>query len=99
MKQNTAIANTLSRIRYKLFVMSGKGGVGKSSVTVNLAAVLANMGFKVGIMDVDIHGPSVPAMLGLGSGLDTAADQRILPQQYNERLSVVSMDSLLKDRN
>lgn len=98
-KQNTAIANTLSRIRYKLFVMSGKGGVGKSSVTVNLAAVLANMGFKVGIMDVDIHGPSVPAMLGLGSGLDTAADQRILPQQYNERLSVVSMDSLLKDRN
>ncbi|AGW14266.1 Mrp/NBP35 family ATP-binding protein [Megalodesulfovibrio gigas] len=98
-KQDTAIANTLSRIRYKLFVMSGKGGVGKSSITVNLAAVLANMGYKVGIMDVDIHGPSVPAMLGLGSGLETAEDKRILPQQYNERLSVVSMDSLLKDRN
>ncbi|GAB7080714.1 Mrp/NBP35 family ATP-binding protein [Megalodesulfovibrio paquesii] len=99
LKQNTAIADTLSRIRYKLFVMSGKGGVGKSSVTVNLAAVLAKMGFKVGIMDVDIHGPSVPAMLGLGSGLETGPDQRILPSQYNERLSVVSMDSLLKDRN
>ncbi len=98
-QQDKAIASTLSRIRYKLFVMSGKGGVGKSSVTVNLAAGLATLGFKVGIMDVDIHGPSVPSLLGLGSGLETDEQQRILPQQFNDKLHVVSMDSLLKDRN
>ena len=62
-KQDEMIARRLERIRHKIFVMSGKGGVGKSSVTVNVAAALAHRGFKVGIMDVDIHGPSVPNLL------------------------------------
>ena len=47
--------------------ITGKGGVGKSSVTVNLAAALANQGYKVGILDVDLHGPSVPHLLGMSS--------------------------------
>ena len=61
--QDQAIASTLKRVGYKLFVMSGKGGVGKSSIAVNLAAALAKKGYKVGLLDVDIHGPSVPHLL------------------------------------
>lgn len=95
--QDTLISSTLSHIKYKLFVMSGKGGVGKSSVSVNLAAALAEKGFKVGIMDVDIHGPSVPTLLGLKGLLDTDRGSLIVPKPYNKNLSVVSMDSLLKD--
>ena len=96
--QNQLISSTLDRIKYKLFIMSGKGGVGKSSVTVNTAAALASLGYKVGIMDVDIHGPSIPRLLGIaGGGLDTDRGNLIKPRAYDENLSVVSMDSLLKD--
>ncbi|TFG65430.1 MAG: ATP-binding protein, partial [Nitrospirales bacterium] len=61
-------------IRRKVVVMSGKGGVGKSMTTVNLALALARMGQRVGLLDVDINGPCVPQMLGMrGKGLlDTA---------------------------
>jgi Mrp family chromosome partitioning ATPase len=55
----------LCRINYKIVVLSGKGGVGKSTVAVNLATELALNGLRVGLLDVDIHGPSVPTMLGL----------------------------------
>ena len=96
--QNQLISSTLDKIKYKLFIMSGKGGVGKSSVTVNTAAALASLGYKVGIMDVDIHGPSIPRLLGIaGGGLDTDRGNLIKPRAYDENLSVVSMDSLLKD--
>lgn len=99
-RQDRIIAATLGRIRYKIFVMSGKGGVGKSSVTVNLAAALAQNGRKVGIMDVDIHGPSVPNLLGLKSTIEVDPfDQMLLPAKYNENLSVISMDTLLEDRD
>ena len=95
--QDQLITMTLERIRYKLFVMSGKGGVGKSSVSVNIAAALAARGFKVGLMDVDIHGPSVPRLLGLTGQLETDRGSLIKPKQYNENLHVVSMESLLLD--
>lgn len=98
--QDQLISSTLGRIKYKLFIMSGKGGVGKSSVTVNTAAALAARGFKVGILDVDIHGPSVPNLLGLRAPLE--ADERgglINPAKYSDNLYVVSMDSLLRDRD
>ena len=52
-------------IRHKLLVLSGKGGVGKSTVAVNLATALADAGRRVGLLDVDLHGPSVPGLLGL----------------------------------
>jgi ATP-binding protein involved in chromosome partitioning len=51
---------SLTRIKNKIMIMSGKGGVGKSSVSVNLAIALAEKGFKIGLMDVDIHGPDIP---------------------------------------
>ena len=98
--QDTLISSTLSKIRYKLFIMSGKGGVGKSSVTVNAAAALAGRGFSVGILDVDIHGPSVPRLLNLSGQIE--ADERgelLNPVRYSDRLAVISMDSLLRDRD
>jgi Mrp family chromosome partitioning ATPase len=95
--QDGLISSTLAKIKYKLFIMSGKGGVGKSSVSVNLAAALARKGYKVGLMDVDIHGPSVPTLLGLKGLLDVDRGSLIKPKQYSENLHVVSMESLLKD--
>ncbi|WP_045216343.1 Mrp/NBP35 family ATP-binding protein [Desulfonatronovibrio magnus] len=95
--QDELISSTLSKIHYKIFVMSGKGGVGKSSVAVNLAAALADMGKKVGLLDVDIHGPSVPHLLGIKGQLDVEKGSIVKPKKYNENLSVVSMESLLKD--
>ena len=95
--QDELISSTLARIKFKLFVMSGKGGVGKSSVAVNLAAALAAKGHKVGLLDVDIHGPSVPTLLGLTGALDVDRGSLILPKRYNDNLHVVSMESLLKD--
>lgn len=96
-RQDRVIASTLSKIKYKLFVMSGKGGVGKSSVSTNLAAALAIKGYRVGLLDVDIHGPSVPHLLGLTGLLDIDPHKGIQPKRYSENLAVVSMESLLKD--
>ncbi|HDQ41693.1 MAG TPA: ATP-binding protein [Desulfonatronum sp.] len=95
--QDQLIHSTLKNIRFKLFVMSGKGGVGKSSIAVNLAAALALKGFRVGLLDVDIHGPSVPHLLGLSGGLEVTRGSLLTPKKYNDRLYVVSMESLLKD--
>jgi len=74
-KDRQLLASRLCRIRYKVVVLSGKGGVGKSTVAVNLAVALMLAGKKVGLLDVDIHGPSVPTMLGLeGEHLQGGAD-------------------------
>ncbi len=99
-QQDTAIKSTLGHIKHSIFVMSGKGGVGKSSVTVNIAVSLALKGFKVGILDVDIHGPSVPNLLGLGLGLEMdETGEKLIPAEYMPGLHVISMDSLLRDKN
>ena len=95
--QDRRIENALARIKYKLFIMSGKGGVGKSSISVNVAAALARKGYRVGLMDVDIHGPSVPRLLGLTGQLELDESRKVHPKKYNENLLVVSMESLLLD--
>ncbi|MBD5553381.1 MAG: Mrp/NBP35 family ATP-binding protein [Desulfovibrio sp.] len=98
--QDAEIRAALADIRYKIFVMSGKGGVGKSSVTVNTAAALAEKGYRVGIMDVDIHGPSVPNLLGLDATIEMDQQTgKLLPARYSQNLAVISMDSLLQDRD
>ncbi len=64
-KSNKDLKDRMGKIKHKIAIISGKGGVGKSTVTVNLAASFAQKGHKVGILDADIHGPSVPRLLGL----------------------------------
>jgi Mrp family chromosome partitioning ATPase len=75
--------------------MSGKGGVGKTSTSVNLSLALASNGFKVGIMDVDLHGPDVPRMLGLNGMPDVNSNQKLEPMRVSERLAAISMESFL----
>jgi ATP-binding protein involved in chromosome partitioning len=93
------IAQVLSGIRHKLLVMSGKGGVGKSSVSAALSLGLAAKGYQVGLLDVDIHGPSLAGMMGLQGLLDLTADQRVIPKAVNSHLKVVSMQSLMQNRD
>lgn len=88
----------LSRIRHKVLVMSGKGGVGKSSVASYVALGLARRnGYRVGLLDIDLHGPSIPKMFGIRGKLNITADQEILPYEYRPNLKIVSIESMLED--
>ena len=78
-------------------IASGKGGVGKSSVTVNLATAMAKQGLKVGIVDADIYGHSIPAMLGVGDVRPTQVEDMIMPVPTSEGISVISI-GMLKPR-
>ncbi|MBU0993200.1 MAG: Mrp/NBP35 family ATP-binding protein [Proteobacteria bacterium] len=90
---------SLRKIKNIFMVMSGKGGVGKTSVSVNLALALAKKGFKVGLMDVDVHGPDVPRMLGLKGPLTATESQKIKPMAYSENLVAVSVESFMPDKD
>jgi len=86
----------MERIGRKVLVLSGKGGVGKSTVAANLAMSLARAGKKVGLLDVDLHGPSIPRILGLdGQRIGADGAGGIEPIQVTENLSVVSVGLLL----
>jgi Mrp family chromosome partitioning ATPase len=92
-------AKALSGVRNKLLVMSGKGGVGKTSTSVNLAIALARKGYKVGLLDVDLHGPDIPKMLGLEGSMEISQDRKLQPKKFSENLCAVSIESLLPDRD
>jgi len=96
-KQQESIREALSKITHKIFVMSGKGGVGKSSISANLATGLADKGFKTGLMDVDLHGPSIAKIMGLEGMLSISENRKLIPYSHNENLKVVSMQSLMQD--
>ncbi len=99
-EQNAAVKASLGRIKQKLIVMSGKGGVGKTSTSVNLAIALAKKGYQVGIMDVDLHGPDVPRMLGLKGILDlNKNNNKLTPMHRLENLKVVSIESLTSSKD
>jgi ATP-binding protein involved in chromosome partitioning len=95
--QDQLIRQSLAIIKHKFLVMSGKGGVGKTSVAVNLAVALSKTGAKVGLMDVDLHGPDIPRMLGLKGLLEISADNRMVPKPYSDNLKVISIESLTQD--
>jgi Mrp family chromosome partitioning ATPase len=97
--QEQALKEALGKIKHKFLVMSGKGGVGKTSVSVNLAIALANKGFKVGIMDVDLHGPDVPRMLGLEGMIGASENQKLAPMPYSENLKAISIESLMPNKD
>lgn len=100
-QDDIAISASLSRIKHKILVMSGKGGVGKSTVSVNLALGLANRGYSVGLMDIDLHGPDLCRMLDLK---DKLAEKQLKnglvpPMQYGEKLKVVSLEYMMENRD
>ena len=89
------LAENLGRIKHKIVIISGKGGVGKSTIAVNLAYGLAFQGKKVGILDVDIHGPSIAKMLGIeGKGLDIS-NKRAAPIKVHDNLYALTIASLI----
>ena len=90
--EDEALVRRLSRIKRKILVLSGKGGVGKSTVAVNLAVALAMEGWKTGLLDVDFHGPSVPTLLRLKGEFFKAADRDgMLPVESSYGIKVVSL--------
>jgi len=84
-------------VKHVIMVLSGKGGVGKSTVSVNLAYALSSHGKKVGLLDLDMHGPNVPKMLGIEDHKLHVMGERIEPVRITGNLSVISMAFLLPD--
>jgi ATP-binding protein involved in chromosome partitioning len=93
-QENAKIAERLARIKNRLLVFSGKGGVGKSTVAANLAQSLAARGLRVGALDVDIHGPNLAKMLGVEGRRLEGSDDGIRPVRVRENLSLISMSLL-----
>lgn len=96
MEQNINITRNLANIKYKVAVMSGKGGVGKSTVAVNLAQAFNAMGYKTAIYDVDIHGPNVPKMLGIENESLSVKGNKLVPVETDDGLLVASMAFLIE---
>ena len=98
-EQDMAVNASLGKIKYKILVMSGKGGVGKTSTSVNLSIALAAKGYRVGIMDVDLHGPDVPRMLGLNGAPQVNDRKKLSPISYSENLMAISIESFTPNKD
>lgn len=93
--EQAQIRKRMARIKSKILVLSGKGGVGKSTVAVNLAISLALAGKRTGLLDIDIHGPSVPKILNLEGKMVGGTPDAIVPVELGEHLKVMSIGFLL----
>jgi len=93
------VNHRMNDIKYKLIVGSNKGGVGKSTVTTNLAIALAEKGFKVGLADADLHGPNIPKLINAENIRLKAEDDGILPYETRNGLKVASLGFLIEDPN
>jgi Mrp family chromosome partitioning ATPase len=101
-KQNQNVAAGIDRLEQKkirnvIAIMSGKGGVGKSFVAAFLAVQLTRLGYKVGILDADITGPSIPRMFGLKGQLSVTTDRHVVPAMTRTGIKVVSMNLVLEE--
>ena len=99
LKERLALQDNISRIKHKIVVLSGKGGVGKSTIATNIAIALTLKGQKVGLMDVDIHGPSIPKMLGLEGEKLKGSETGLAPIVYTDNLRVISVGFILRTQN
>lgn len=96
-REKMILQQRMNEIDRKLLVLSGKGGVGKSTVAANLAVALADTGKKVGLLDVDIHGPSIPKILGLEGRRINSDSLSMYPVQAGQNLLVMSIAFLLRE--
>jgi len=97
--QEPKIIVNLRRIKRKIMIMSGKGGVGKSTVAANISIGLALRGYKVGLLDCDIHGPTIPTIFGLESERLAVNEEGILPIKVLPNLTVMSIGFLLETKD
>ncbi|MGD2173785.1 MAG: Mrp/NBP35 family ATP-binding protein [Candidatus Brocadiaceae bacterium] len=95
-RQNRKLQERMSGIRHVVVVLSGKGGVGKSTVAANLAVALTGAGLRVGLLDADMHGPSVPRLLGLSAAQVLSDGEDILPAVYGPHMKVMSITFLVR---
>jgi Mrp family chromosome partitioning ATPase/predicted Fe-Mo cluster-binding NifX family protein len=97
--QGENLNQRMTLVKNKILVLSGKGGVGKSTVAVNLSVALALAGMRVGLLDIDVHGPSIPKLLNLENRKIEAIDSGIVPIGYGDNLKVMSIGFLLQEQN
>jgi ATP-binding protein involved in chromosome partitioning len=98
LREKLMLDQNICGIRHKILVMSGKGGVGKSSVAANIAVGLSLKGKGVGLMDIDIHGPSIPKMVGLEGAPLKQSEEGLMPIEYSDNLKVMSIGFLIRDK-
>lgn len=98
MQQEITIVKRMSNIKHKIAVMSGKGGVGKTTIAVNLATAFALKNYKTGLMDVDLHGPDIPHMLGVENAILEQSTHGILPLKVRNNLEVMSIEFMLPSK-
>jgi ATP-binding protein involved in chromosome partitioning len=97
--EDFTLVNRMAQINHKIMVLSGKGGVGKSTVAVNIAVALALEGKKVGILDVDFHGPSIPTLLKLNGEHVKAGEDGIEPVDFVEGIKVMSIGFFMPEQD
>jgi len=95
--RESMIKENMARIKRKVLVMSNKGGVGKSTVAVNFAALLAKSGQKTGLLDIDIHGPSAARMTGVEGRAHATDGALIEPLEAAPNLKMISMGSIMRE--
>jgi len=98
-KNEYNIEENLKNVKHKIVVLSGKGGVGKSTISAKLAQFLSNKGKKVGILDSDIHGPSIPKIIGVEEKKPGADAKGILPVETKDGVKIMSMAFLIPDKD
>jgi len=92
------VTERMANVAHKFVILSGKGGVGKSTVAAYLASSLADKGYMVGLLDTDIHGPSIPKMVGVESERVTVVGDSIVPISVTDKLKVMSIAFLLRSK-